>query len=355
MSRPLRVFLCHAPQDKPAVKELYQRLKSEDWIDPWLDEEKLSIGQRWTTAIEDALSDADVVLIFLSRNSIQKEGFVQRELNYAWELSLEKPRETVFLIPFRLDDCIVPRFLRSRHWGDYFGEKRSSTYQVLLRSLRQRYQQQLKLEKGLVKENANNVESARNMYIGEKSSKQISRNEPYNKRIWIAGGLFIALLLLAIISGNTLLKEYYLFRPVEAVSPSVVITEVVSATKSFTLVKFTFTPIILNTILATPTFIPTPTPVYIVKLNISNYLDVYINVELRGKEIRKFLVPPNSYGSEYEVKNGDYQYIINVDGVALSSGSITFVRENVDISIKKSQPGEFDIFCIEGCMILTSN
>ncbi len=354
MPRPLRVFLCHASQDKPAVRELYQRLKSEDWIDPWLDEEKLSIGRRWTTGIEDAISDADVVLIFLSRNSVQKEGFVQRELNYAWELSLEKPRETVFLIPFRLDDCIVPRFLRSRHWGDYFGEKRSSTYQVLLRSLRQRHQQQLKLERGLIKENAINVESARSMYIGEISSKQISRNETYNKRIWIASGLFIALLLLAIISGNTLLKGSNIFRPVGTASSSVAITEVVNATKSFTLAKFTFTPVLLNITLATPIFMPTPTPVYIVKLSISNYLDLYINVELRGKEIRKFLVPPNSYGSEYEVKNGDYQYIINVDGVTLSSGSITFVKENVGVSIKKSQTGEFDIFCVEGCMVSTS-
>ena len=149
--RPLRVFLCHASQDKPAVRELYKRLKTEDWIDPWLDEEKLSFGQYWTTAIEDALSEADVVIIFLSKNSVQKEGFVQRELNYAWELSLEKPRNVIFLIPFRLDDCQIPRYLGSRQWGDYFGEKKESTYQTLLRSLKQRHQQKLQLED---KENA---------------------------------------------------------------------------------------------------------------------------------------------------------------------------------------------------------
>lgn len=146
MPRQLRVFLCHASQDKPAVRELYKRLKAEDWIDPWLDEEKLSFGQHWTTAIEDALSEADVVIIFLSKNSVQKEGFVQRELNYAWELSLEKPRNVIFLIPFRLDDCQIPRYLGSRQWGDYFGDKKENTYQILLRSLKQRYQQKLKLE-----------------------------------------------------------------------------------------------------------------------------------------------------------------------------------------------------------------
>lgn len=36
-TRKLRVFLCHASQDKPIVRELYQRLNAEGWIDPWLD------------------------------------------------------------------------------------------------------------------------------------------------------------------------------------------------------------------------------------------------------------------------------------------------------------------------------
>ncbi len=36
----LRVFLCHASADEPAVRELYQRL-STDGIDAWLDEENL--------------------------------------------------------------------------------------------------------------------------------------------------------------------------------------------------------------------------------------------------------------------------------------------------------------------------
>jgi len=39
--RLLKVFLCHASQDKPIVRELYKRLSAKGWIDPWLDEEKL--------------------------------------------------------------------------------------------------------------------------------------------------------------------------------------------------------------------------------------------------------------------------------------------------------------------------
>ena len=49
--RPLKVFLCHASQDKPIVRELYQKFLDEGWIDPWLDEEKLLPGQDWELEI----------------------------------------------------------------------------------------------------------------------------------------------------------------------------------------------------------------------------------------------------------------------------------------------------------------
>jgi hypothetical protein len=65
-SRKLRVFLCHASQDKPIVRELYQRLLAEGWIDPWLDEEKLIPGQDWDMEIEKALETADAVILCLS-------------------------------------------------------------------------------------------------------------------------------------------------------------------------------------------------------------------------------------------------------------------------------------------------
>jgi hypothetical protein len=59
--KKLRVFLCHASQDKPIVRELYQRLNAECWIDPWLDEEKLLPGQDWDMEIERTVEAADAV------------------------------------------------------------------------------------------------------------------------------------------------------------------------------------------------------------------------------------------------------------------------------------------------------
>jgi hypothetical protein len=42
--RRLRVFLCHSSTDKTVVRDFYELLHNEKWIDPWLDEEKLRWG-----------------------------------------------------------------------------------------------------------------------------------------------------------------------------------------------------------------------------------------------------------------------------------------------------------------------
>src|SRR6266511_4730494 len=97
--RLLKVFLCHASQDKPIVRELYQRLLAEDWIDPWLDEERLLPGQDWDLEIEKAVEAADSVIVCLSNNSVSKEWYVQRELKFVIEIALEKPEGIIFIIP----------------------------------------------------------------------------------------------------------------------------------------------------------------------------------------------------------------------------------------------------------------
>ena len=72
-NRPLRVFLCHSSIDKPAVRELYQKLRAEPWIEPWLDEEELYPGQDWDLVIEKAVQNSDAVIVLLSDSAVKKE------------------------------------------------------------------------------------------------------------------------------------------------------------------------------------------------------------------------------------------------------------------------------------------
>lgn len=122
LSRPLRVFLCHASQDKPSVRNLYKRLNSEG-IDVWLDEEKLLPGQNWRLEIPKAVRSSDIIVVCLSGNSISKEGFVQSEIKIALDIATEKPEGTIFIIPLRLEECEVPESLRHLQWVNYFEYK----------------------------------------------------------------------------------------------------------------------------------------------------------------------------------------------------------------------------------------
>jgi hypothetical protein len=139
--RKLCIFLCHSSQDKPIVRELYQRLKAENWIDPWLDEEKLLPGQDWDLEIEKTVETADAVIVCLSNNSVTKEGYVQRELRFVLDIALEKPEGTIFIIPLRLDNCESPRRLRLWQYVDYFPEsQKDKAFGRLVESLSLRKQ-----------------------------------------------------------------------------------------------------------------------------------------------------------------------------------------------------------------------
>src|SRR5215475_2758337 len=100
-----RIFLCHATEDKAQVREVYHRLRVFDGLEPWLDEEDLLPGQEWAREIPRALQTSDFILIFLSRNSVAKRGYVQREMKLALDAWQELPEGTIHTIPVRIDDC----------------------------------------------------------------------------------------------------------------------------------------------------------------------------------------------------------------------------------------------------------
>ena len=137
IKRKLRVFLCHASQDKPAVRDLYAKLSAEPWIDPWLDEERLLPGQDWNFEIEKAVETSDAVIVCVSSVSVAKEGYVQKELRQVLDIALQKLDGAIFVIPVRLDDCGLPRQLKDRQFLDYFPKnKRTSAFDKLKASLK---------------------------------------------------------------------------------------------------------------------------------------------------------------------------------------------------------------------------
>jgi hypothetical protein len=132
--RPLKVFLCHARDDKLKTRELYRYLRKRG-IQPWLDAEDLVGGEDWRVEIPKAIKASDAIIICLSKNSINKEGFVQAEITFALEKALEIPQGRIFIIPVRFEDCEVPDNLERFHWVDLFED---DGFPKLMKSLKTR-------------------------------------------------------------------------------------------------------------------------------------------------------------------------------------------------------------------------
>ena len=117
--RLLRIFLCHSSEDKSVVRELYERLLA-DGFEPWLDEKKLLPGFPWELTIKNAVRESDLVIVCLSRRSVSKTGFVQKEIKYALDIALEHSEGTVFIVPLKIEECDVPESLSEWQWVNYF-------------------------------------------------------------------------------------------------------------------------------------------------------------------------------------------------------------------------------------------
>jgi ATP-dependent Clp protease ATP-binding subunit ClpC len=130
----LRVFMCHASDDKSAVRELYERLNRAP-IEPWFDAENLLAGQEWRYEIEKAVRSTHIVLVCLSTHSVSKSGFVNKEIRIALDVADQQPEGTIFVIPLKLEECEVPDRLRQWQWVNLYEEK---GFERLMRALLQR-------------------------------------------------------------------------------------------------------------------------------------------------------------------------------------------------------------------------
>ncbi len=129
------VFISYAREDREIAQKLCNDLKSEG-IEVWLDCEKILPGQNWKLLIKQTIKDSSYFLALLSLNSINKKGYVQKELKTALDMLDEFSSNEIFMIPIRLDDCEpVEEKLKDIHWIDLF-ESYKNALKELLRVLK---------------------------------------------------------------------------------------------------------------------------------------------------------------------------------------------------------------------------
>jgi hypothetical protein len=95
------VFLCHASEDKPAVRDYAARL-AEAGFTTWLDEEALLPSQDWDVEIRKAIERSCAVIVFLSART-QKRGYIQKEIARVLNETDRQSEGTIFLFPAKLE------------------------------------------------------------------------------------------------------------------------------------------------------------------------------------------------------------------------------------------------------------
>jgi hypothetical protein len=117
-SVPNRVFISYAREDERYAKRLYDDIKSAG-LDPWLDKECILPGEDWKISIRKGIRESRYFIPLLSSNSVERRGYVQKELKQALDILEEISPSGVFVIPVRLDDCKVSsKRINSRHIED---------------------------------------------------------------------------------------------------------------------------------------------------------------------------------------------------------------------------------------------
>jgi TIR domain len=121
MTPPKTLFISYAREDGEVAKRLFLALRKQPGVTPWLDSENLLPGARWTDEVLRQIEACDFILVLLSRRSVTKEGFVQREIRESIERLLNFPPDRRVLIPIRLEPCQPShRELRKLHYLDMF-------------------------------------------------------------------------------------------------------------------------------------------------------------------------------------------------------------------------------------------
>jgi hypothetical protein len=103
-----QVFVAYAAEDLPYARRLCESLRKHG-CSPWLDKDKLLAGQDWPRALEHAIDVADVFVACFSPRSVGKRGMFQQEIRHAIECARRRPLDDPFVMPVRLEECVVPR------------------------------------------------------------------------------------------------------------------------------------------------------------------------------------------------------------------------------------------------------
>jgi cold shock CspA family protein len=125
-----QVFISYAKEDSEFAVKLNNDL-TKAGVNTWFDKIDLIPGQNWELKIAKAIKESRYFIAILSSLSVQKKGFVQKEIRQAIRVAQEYPPHETYIIPCRIDNCEPDSLgLDEQQWTDFFPD-----YDVSFREL----------------------------------------------------------------------------------------------------------------------------------------------------------------------------------------------------------------------------
>ena len=126
-----RIFISYASEDREVALRLYRDLRCAGF-EPWIDVVDLLPGVRWDGEIKRAIKESSHLIAIMSSSSVNKRGYVQKELCQALEILKEFSPNQIFVIPARLDVCKPTHAaLEELQWVDLFPSYESGVERIL--------------------------------------------------------------------------------------------------------------------------------------------------------------------------------------------------------------------------------
>ena len=129
----MKIFLSHSSKDKKAVRRLAKDLESQGF-DVWLDEHRIKVGDVIVQKLQEGISKADFLLVWLTKKAV-KSRWVQQEWYTKYHAEIENDR--IMVLPLLAEDCEIPAFLRTKPYADF-----RSDYQAGLTTLLEVFRRQ---------------------------------------------------------------------------------------------------------------------------------------------------------------------------------------------------------------------
>lgn len=115
-----RIFICYARRDEELARRLYEDLKKEGYC-VWIDVVDLRPGEVWKSRISREIQSSRLFIALMSKYSLSRRGYVQRELKEGIDVLREMPDDRIFMIPVRVDHCRpADPILAELNWVDLF-------------------------------------------------------------------------------------------------------------------------------------------------------------------------------------------------------------------------------------------